>query len=657
MPKDFAIKNCNTNVNSTTFTPDNTRVSKPPVELFPAIKCPSLTPQPENLLVKTAGGKTYDLKQLILDKISKLSTNIYKDLVENSPTQNEINNWIKKYLLGHKLNSQEVCNNIWKLERYTDKADNVKDLFEYSTGEKYTQENLDKFVKGKIGLKIDYDYKLYKKEKAPYTKSAPFITNDYQETKDKANNEGKSYKLTPKQQVKYNIINKALDKKYREKLEKALKYGKLTEDKSQSQSVLDSLHRILTTPRVKGLDGIKLVQECLDIMENPNIITQLAEDIPEEYLTESAKRYYDAIDKIELNIQAQSYNLRTAKNKEEVITKGGSLRQPTKQEKEKYIEYELKHRWAVGTCAAASIEYDLATKQPANFFALVEQLTSPKGKITKKNYIHPLHFIFNTQATGLNTNNPAPIPIGQTDFTETIELKADEEAYYLAKIQNNHKDKHERSMIDILTQSMIMNLGSGNIYNSLTDRRKNGKVFELENSGLKANEVDYAKNVLTGNESYLAAYASYSPNGRTPLLSKKYIKEQLLEAIKNGENIVVTYTTSACGHAITIIDYITNDNGEGFFVCQDSCNQNAKPEVYDEDFILSHIAHANYKKDNAPLPPESLRKQKSQPMQSQISSINEQQMSDKQVIVLEDKIITPWNRPEIPQILPISNIK
>ena len=53
-----------------------------------------------------------------------------------------------------------------------------------------------------------------------------------------------------------------------------------SDDKS---SVLDNLHKILKEERDHGLDGKTILKECLDIINNPYVITQTCEDIPDEY--------------------------------------------------------------------------------------------------------------------------------------------------------------------------------------------------------------------------------------------------------------------------------------------------------------------------------------------------------------------------------------
>ena len=636
---------------------DNTIVKRPPAELLPLQK--NIINLPSELIFKTSSGMSYDLKSLMYERIDA----IFPESIRKFEESNNLTDWCKKYLV-HQTTAKDFLDRLFRMMEYIEKSDNIKDLFEYMTGKKYSQENLDKLVKGEIELKIEREYKLFSGKNPSKTPSHPYLSSDYQKITDKKNNDGKVYKLSPQQQVKYNVIYNGLNKDYQKKFAELLSLGKLTADKSNNQCVLESLYKILTTQRIKGLDAVKLVQESIDILENPNIITQLAEKFPEKQLNEAAKRYYRGIDKRELTLQTQMYNIQNAAQTGQPLKKylktDGTVKQPTEQEKYKYIETELRNRNAVGTCAAASIEYDMSTKYPAEFFSLVEQLTSPTGKILK---------------TYLEQKMPTVIPMGTFGFGTVLEhdenpeieekkvyLKADDEAYYLAKIQNNNKSKNERSMIDILTQSLIMNLASDNEYNSLTDRRKCGDEFVMENGGLYSHEVNFAKSILTGKENVSVQYSvGLSKNKAIRLKPKSIIKEEIMEALSRGENVVIGYNQSGSfGHEITITGHIINDNGEEFFVCQDSCQENAHPKTLSEEFILSNINSASYTAEDDSNTPELLKKPKKtyptclepvfNPIQPKIA------VQPPIIVVDSGQILTPWNQHCMPVNIQPQNI-
>ena len=155
---------------------------------------------------------------------------------------------------------------------------------------------------------------------------------------------------TKDEKKKYEELSNELDLKYRKKLEFALKSGQLLKNNSNDKSsVLDNLHKIITEERDPGLDKVTILKECLDILANPYSITQTCEDIPSQY-------------------------------KRQIV---GLITNMSEDPKEiAQTEWELDNMHT-GTCPAASIEFDLATKHTAEFFRMVEGLTSPKNEVLK----------------------------------------------------------------------------------------------------------------------------------------------------------------------------------------------------------------------------------------------------------------------------------
>ena len=89
---------------------------------------------------------------------------------------------------------------------------------------------------------------------------------------------------TSDEKKKYKEISEELNPAYKKKLEFALKTGILLKNNSDDKSsVLDNLHKILKEERDAGLDGRTILKEALDIIQNPYVITQKCEDIPDEY--------------------------------------------------------------------------------------------------------------------------------------------------------------------------------------------------------------------------------------------------------------------------------------------------------------------------------------------------------------------------------------
>ncbi len=370
---------------------------------------------------------------------------------------------------------------------------------------------------------------------------------------------------TKDEKKKYEELSNELHLDYRKKLEFALKSGLLLKNNSNDKStVLDNLYKILKEERDPGLDKINILQECLDILANPYVITQTCEDIPQAY-------------------------------KRQVIGLITNLSEDPKKIAEARWELDNMH---TGTCPAASIEFDLATKHTAEFFRMVEGLTSPKHEVVKTIQMDSLSEK-SSEAIWLLTKFRTPHKLNNFD-TATVLLKPDENAIIRARIQNHHKDPGERSMIDVLMQSMLMQLGSQQTYNSLTDKRA-PNAWTQEDGGLIDFEKTYVESVAEDKNTTSVIYQIVDENGRLKGYEKDFatIKKELLDTLKMGHNIIIGYTwpdpendNKLAGHEITIVGYKTDKNGKGIFICQDSDDDVAAPIEMSEEFLLPKIHHA-----------------------------------------------------------------
>lgn len=370
---------------------------------------------------------------------------------------------------------------------------------------------------------------------------------------------------TAEEKKKYNEISAELDAKYRHKLEFALKSGILLKnDSDDKSSVLDNLHKILKEERDKGLDGRTILQECLEIIENPYVITQTCEDIPNEYKTE---------------VLGIVTNL--SENMEEL----------------EQANFDLDNLHS-GTCPTASVEFDLATKQPAEFFRIVEGLTSPKNEVYK---VIDMDALSEKTLDAVWLLNKFKTPHKVLDFDKAVVLlKPDKNALIRARIQNHHKDKGERSIVDVLMQSTMMQLGSQQTYNSLTDKRAPNS-WTTDNGGLIEFEKTYVESIMRNKNTISVIYQKVDENGRLIGYEKDFatIKKELLDTLNLGHNVIIGYTwpdpengNKLSGHEITIVGYKTNEKGEGVFICQDSDDNIDKPIEMSEDFLLKSIHHA-----------------------------------------------------------------
>ena len=370
---------------------------------------------------------------------------------------------------------------------------------------------------------------------------------------------------TKDEKKKYKEISEELDAKYRRKLDYALKSGILLKnDSDDKSSVLDNLHKILKEERDPGLDGRTILEECLDIIQNPYVITQTCEDIPREYKVPVIGLVTN-MSEDENEINEANYNL---------------------------------DNMHTGTCPTASVEFDLATKNPAEFFRIVEGLTSSANEAYK---IIDMDALSDKTLDAVWLLNKFKTPHKVLNFDKAaVVLKPDKNALIRARIQNNHRDKGERSIIDVLMQSTMMQLGSQQTFDSLTDKRAPNAWTE-EDGGLIDFEKTYVESIMENKNTVSVIYQKVDQNGRLEGYEKDFatIKKELLDTLKLGHNIIIGYTwpdpdndNKLAGHEITIVGSKTGKNGETIFICQDSDDNLDKPIEMPESFLIPKIHHA-----------------------------------------------------------------
>ena len=375
---------------------------------------------------------------------------------------------------------------------------------------------------------------------------------------------------TKEEKEKYKVLSQQLDKSDKKYLEFALKSGiLLNNDSNDKSSVLDNLHKIATTQRAEGLDCKKLLKDTLISVTNPYTITQKFGDIPDEYKTE-------VIDKLTNN----SKNLITRKN----------------------TEIELRDLFS-GCCVAASEQFNLAKKQPAEYTRFAEGLTSPEKSVSKNIKLDSLS---ENTLDAIWLLNSFEIPYEAKDFkTAKIKLAPDDNAYLRAKIQQNHRDNLERSSIDVLMQSTFMNIASQQSYNSLNDKR--GGKFSNEDSGLIDYEKTFLESVVEDKNIMSVTYQNVDDNQTLTGYTTDYdtAKSQLLETLDRGKNIIIGYTLTdenkkiIGAHEITITDYKKDNKGELYFICNDTDDDVSEPIEYPATYLIPKIHHAGLPEDIA----------------------------------------------------------
>ena len=367
---------------------------------------------------------------------------------------------------------------------------------------------------------------------------------------------------------KYNVLQKNLDKKSRKALNSLLKNGVLLNTTSiDNSSVLDNLYKIITTPRAEGLDGKIIARDVISTLSNPYNVTQQFGDIPNAVKEDAVTKYLNTANKN----STDTNNRKNATN-----------------------EINVSHS---GTCVAASIEFNLAQSQPAEFARFADGLSSPKMAVDKE--IH-LDKLADNTLDAIWLLNAFEVPFKADNFkTATLTFKPDANAIVRAKIQTKYKDAWERSPLDVLMQSTFMQVGSQQSYNSLSDKRY-GK-FNQNEKGLIEFEKTFVESVVADKNIISVTYQNVDENARLVgyETDMETLKRHITGAVDIGENVIIGYTQTdnnniiINGHEITITGY-RKDNATGklTFICNDTDDSVSNAIEYSEDYLLPKIHHA-----------------------------------------------------------------
>lgn len=367
---------------------------------------------------------------------------------------------------------------------------------------------------------------------------------------------------TKEEQDKFIQVAMNLDKQGKQSLELLLKSGILLSNKSNDKSTtLDSLYKMVSTPRLQGLTPQTVLAETVNTIANPFVITQSFGDIPKEYMNQI--------------VQQAKPNPKTPGDK--IDSKTIDVRNSS-------------------ACVSASIEFNLAMKMPAEFARFAEGLTSPKMSVDKT--INLKNLTDNT-LDSIYLLNMFEIPYKADNFDKaTLTLAPDKNSYIRAQIQNSNKDHLERSLVDVLMQSTFMNVGSQGTYDSLTDIR--GGKFNEDNKGLIEFEKTFTESIVQDKNKMSVTYQILDENakltGYTADFSK--ITRQILESLAIGENVIIGYTQLdenrkvINGHEITIIGATKDKEGNLIFICNDTDDNKPVPIIYKANDLIPQIHHA-----------------------------------------------------------------
>lgn len=362
---------------------------------------------------------------------------------------------------------------------------------------------------------------------------------------------------------KYAELSKVLDKNTRKQLELLLKSGVLlNSDSNDHSTVLDNLYKMATTPRAVGLSRDGLLKDTITTIAYPFVITQQFGDIPPIYRQKALAANTDG----ETNLLKKF----VAAN-----------------------DIDVEHS---GTCVAASIEFNLAEKMPAEFARFAEGLSSTSMSVKKE---IKLRNLADNALDSIWLLNAFEMPSEIDNFeSATLTFAPDKNAIIRAQIQTTNRELLERSPLDVLMQSTFMQVGSQQSYNSLTDKRL-GK-FNQNDKGLIEFEKTFTESVVEDKSKLSVTYQTVDENARLIGYETDFdtMKKHLLTALDMGENVIIGYTQTdqnniiINGHEITIIGYRYNPDGKLVFICNDTDDNLTKPVEYNEEYLLPKIHHA-----------------------------------------------------------------
>jgi len=250
------------------------------------------------------------------------------------------------------------------------------------------------------------------------------------------------------------------------------------------------------------------------------------------------------------------------------------------------------------SCVAASIQFNLAHKNPAEYTRLAQGLTSPECSVTKN---IKLAEISPGAVDAMWLLNQFKVPHKQLNWDNVeVTMKPDKNAIVRAQIQSSpkYRDEGERSPVDVLMQSTFMNIGSQHTYNSITDIRTG--AFNPDNRGLTDIEKNLAEVIAEGKNKISVTYQILDESGK--IIGYECPQENTLkhikEALKMGENVIIGYTHTDAnnrvinGHEITIVGVETDKKGKEVFICNDTDDFKNTPVKYDVKYLLPKIHHA-----------------------------------------------------------------
>lgn len=364
----------------------------------------------------------------------------------------------------------------------------------------------------------------------------------------------------PTEKVQLKTIKSKLDKETIAKLNNLEAKGILSNnDSNNGSSVLQNLYKIATEPRIRGLKDSQILTEVITALDNPHSITQKFGDIPNNVASEIANE-------MGTEFPNKAYNVISS------------------------------------SCVVASMEFNLASRKPAEFARFAAGLSGETYSVDKN---VKMSDISSGTADALwrlrEFNTEHKIANNWEDVT--IKIKPDRNAIIRARVQTSFRDKGERSVTDVLIQSALLNLASQHSYDALTDERT-GK-FNSDSTGLTDMEKTFAEQIVFESPRISVTYQQLDETGKLVGYNCEPHEtlNHILKSLELGQNVIVGYThidennQINGGHEITIIGYEKDENGNGYFIYNDTDDEIDTAVKVSEEKLLPLIHHAGIPKE------------------------------------------------------------
>ena len=364
--------------------------------------------------------------------------------------------------------------------------------------------------------------------------------------------------LTPKEQLK--VVKSKLNRTSIQELKQLEEKGILADNSSNDGStVLDNLYKIATEPRIIGLSDGQILSETIKALNNPTTITQKFGDIPNEVA----------------NKISQETGVAFPENAKNVVS---------------------------SSCVVTSVEFNMASRTPAEFARFVQGLSGSDYSVTKNVKMSSISDGIASSLFMLREFN-TEYSINNNWEDVTVKIKPDRNAIVRARVQSSYKDPNERSCVDVLIQSALLNLGSQHTYDALTDERT-GK-FNNDKNGLTDFEKTFVEEIVFDKPKISVVYQNLDQNGVLVGYNAKpeETKNHILKSLELGQNVIIGYTQFdenkkvLGGHEITIVGYEQDANGNGIFICNDTDDELNQLIKIPETELIPLIHHAGISKE------------------------------------------------------------